>query len=408
MRLASVVVMSGVVFGSACGPPGNTCSVVVATAFDTGEGDVPLVALLGEATTVRLTDSALLVCDGLARAPSSVRTTVEDGQGAAVMHSATEPSATLSRGSSVSVTFTPTRVGQHLLTASFEPALGVARRTLTVVEPRTWDGAPVFPTDAGCTRAYAAHGGLLCSSGGGWQFWTADGGRELGDATCMARPSTSGLWVSCAASTSWFQVDGGLVSAAATGAGYGAVRALTVVGERALLATDTQLHELDVDAGFIVRRRVVSHSTPSRLPSMGLVPVAELGTVMTSNTTTAYYVPWSVSGARVLTLDALPVWVDDGALFVADSAGRSLQRLHYDFSPDLPTRSFAPPLSVSLTVGPNRKPGLPQASLFSRTLVLDAKRLVWVGLPGLVDGSNGVIAWRTNADRSTQVLTLSP
>lgn len=415
MRLGSVL-LAVVVVSSACGKlPDSSCSVVLGNGTGgfggTNPDEAPLAALVGEPTTVRLTDPALLVCDGLARAPSAARTTVEDGPGAAVPHTATAPVATLNQGSSVSVTFTPTRAGQHLLTASFEPALGVARRTLTAIEERSWNDAATYPTDTPCTRAYAAHGGLLCSHASGWRFWTADGGQPLGDAGCQARPSATGVWLACGGGLSFLEPDAGALVVTATGAPTGTVRGLVALGQRAVVASDTMLTELVVDGGAVLAQRTVMYGR-AFADWLGVVPVSDLGFLLVAPlpTTTASFVPWTgAAGSRTVVLEAAPAWADDGALWLADAAGKSLQRLHYDFSVDLPTRSFAPALSAPLNVGAaNRPQGLPQGVFNGKVLVLDAKRLVWVAVSGAVTGSNGSIAWRTNADGGTRVLTLSP
>lgn len=411
MRLGSTVAVAVVAAALvACGPRTPQCSVLGTLGFggSGGTAATALAALVGSSTTVPLVDENVLVCDGVAQAPTAARTTVEDGQGQEVLHTASRPTGDLDRGSAVFVTFSPLTPGQHLVTATFEPALGVARRTLTAVEQRGWAGAARYATGGDCQRVERVGPGVLCLTAQGWRYASADAGQDLAPPTCRSARADDAVWLACPGTVTQYRLDAGVLVAAATGpsAFAGAVVGAAARSGSFVVGHTRVLQEYGVDGGVVVplRSRAADVLTPLTAEP-ALVPVADDGWLVTAGTaTTATYLPWQGS-QRTVSLSGKPLVATDGALWLLDPSSGSLTRLHYAFTVDLPTRSFAPELPAALN-GATRAP-LPLVSLFNQTLVIDGTRLVWVAFVEPPSGSDARLAWRA-VGTELQVVPLAP
>ncbi|MFZ5439901.1 MAG: hypothetical protein ACOZQL_07815 [Myxococcota bacterium] len=206
------VVLAGLgLLVAACGPQASVsrCSP---SAQPAARPVVPVV-FVGEPVELEVVLPPAVFCQGGNPVATSVTTDVFDAQNQPVTHTHDGPRSSNTSGYETTVRFTPLRRGTYLVTARFEPALGVTQRLVQVVDDRT--GAPPlmrFAVPDGCEDAAAFEGHVLCRRRGVVSVWSGDGGLvERRDAVGLLATGRAGWLWGDAGVTRYFVRDGGLV-----------------------------------------------------------------------------------------------------------------------------------------------------------------------------------------------------
>lgn len=225
-----------------CGPQGpvSRCSPAAAPA---ARPSVPVV-FVAEPQELELLLPPAVFCQGGNPIATSVTTDVVDAQNQSVAHEHTDAVSSDTRGYSTTVRFTPLRRGVYLVTARFEPALGVAQRLVQVVGDRTAERPTLRVTvPGGCDDAVGFPGHALCRRAGVVTLWAADGGASwtAPSAGVLSAGRVGWSWGDGGV-TRFLELDGGVVISSTPQQLAAGARAATQ--DLLITADDTQVTEV--------------------------------------------------------------------------------------------------------------------------------------------------------------------
>lgn len=269
---------------AACGPQ-QQVSKCSPSATAVAKPPVPVV-FAGEALEVEVVLPPAVFCQGGNPVATSVTTEVVDALNQPVTHERGPPTSSDTRGYATTVRFTPLRRGVYLVTARFEPSLGVVQRLVQVVSDRS-TARPTLrvPVVGACDDVVAFARHALCRRGGVVSVVGADGGVAQEGARGIAAAGRVGWFWGDAGVTRLLELDGGLISTTtAVALGDGAATAsqdtllvaheggfTEVLAQQAgLVVREWPAHDAGVVGGLARAGDVVGFATPSRLCALGV------------------------------------------------------------------------------------------------------------------------------------------